>query len=274
MSICNLDNLFPYIDILPLIRLLFFFLPSWLLVFQFFFRIFDIDVIIMIIIVWSKCRLIWKSTADLCVHVLVRNLQYDSWLPNNIAVMTYSILWKHIQKTQSRYKTNMDVVVEATAACVHRHTTYIFYIAFSMNCVNTYIWQKPKPHYSQEQPFWCHIMESYGRVDTESWECGWLWVWIVWWRSAFVHTLQLATCVLTDEESLHLLSKTVCSATLGEINVLEPRGEQHSEVSAILTYKWLLCHPQKACLCLYMCFVFHSVTGRQRGINRGVFKEQ
>lgn len=174
MSICNLDNLFPYIDILPLIRLLFFFLPSWLLVFQFFFRIFDIDVIIMIIIVWSKCRLIWKSTADLCVHVLVRNLQYDSWLPNNIAVMTYSILWKHIQKTQSRYKTNMDVVVEATAACVHRHTTYIFYIAFSMNCVNTYIWQKPKPHYSQEQPFWRHIMVSYGRVDTESWECGWL----------------------------------------------------------------------------------------------------
>lgn len=44
------------------------------------------------IIVWSKCRLIWKSTADLCVHVLVRKLQYDSWLPNNIAVMTYSIL--------------------------------------------------------------------------------------------------------------------------------------------------------------------------------------
>lgn len=49
-------------------------------------------------------------------------------------------------------------------------------------------------------------------------------------------SLQLVSCVLINEDTLHLLSKTVCSSTLTEINRLQVQGEQQSAILSSYYY--------------------------------------
>lgn len=70
-------------------------------------------------------------------------------------------------------------------------------------------------------------------------------------RTLAVSRLKVSvSAVLTDEESLHLLPETVCSAAWAEINVPEPPGGQRSSA---MTHRPQLCCPQtKALCCIYI----------------------